>query len=284
MPGTPATQLHRTQRLSRSRAAAALAAALLALAPTAARAASPASEALARARLLYNQQQYEQAIAAAEPAVAVPALADVARLVIGRASLERFRQTAAVQDLDVGRNALRQVHAAALTARDRIELLVGLGEALYLANEFGAAAELFASAIDPAPTGEARDTALEWWASALDRLAIGADPDAREAVYAQVVARMDAELGRDVTSAVAAYWLAAASRGAGDLERAWSAAVAGWVRAPLSGARAASLRADLDQLMQTGIIPDHAREMGGDRDQAIAALKKEWEEVKGNWK
>ncbi len=284
MPGTEATQVHRTQRLSPAWPAALLAALLLTVAPSAASAATPASDALARARVLYNQQHYEQAIAAAGQAVTVPALADIARLVIGRASLERFRQTSNVQDLDAGREALRQVNGAALGARDRGDLLIGLGEALYLGNEFGAAAELFSSAIDAAPAGEPRDTALDWWASAVDRVAIDAAPDDRADRYGRIVARMEAELGRDVTSAAAAYWLAAASRGAGDLERAWSAAIAGWVRAPLSPGRAASLRADLDQLVQAAIIPDLARGTGGDRDQAVAELKKEWEAVKEGWK
>ncbi len=284
MPGTRATQLHRTQRLSRACGAVLLAALLLAPSPVRASAVTPASEALARARLLYNQQQYEQAIAAAQQAVGAPALADTARLVIGRASLERFRQTANEQDLQAGRDALRQVRGDGLSARDRVDLLMGLGEALYLDNDFGAAAELFSSAIEPAAAGEPRDTALDWWASALDRAALGSGAEDREAIYGTIAARMETELGRDVTSTAAAYWLAAASRGAGDLERAWNAAIAGWVRAPLSPARAAALRADLDQLVQTAIIPDRAREMGGDRDQTMAELKKEWEEVKEAWK
>ena len=54
---------------------------------------------------------------------------------------------------------------------------------------------------------------------------------------------MSAELATDGGSAPASYWLAVAARGTGDLERAWQAAIAGWVRASLAprwrGARCA---------------------------------------------
>jgi hypothetical protein len=43
---------------------------------------------------------------------------------------------------------------------------------------------------------------------------------------------MEKELAADPGSAPASYWLAAASRGAGNLERARNAAMAGWVTAP----------------------------------------------------
>ena len=52
-----------------------------------------------------------------------------------------------------------------------------------------------------------------------------------------------------------------ALRGAGEPMRAWDAAVAGWVRARLIGERSAALRADLDQLVLHGIIPDRVRHL-----------------------
>ena len=50
---------------------------------------------LALARRFYNQGQLEQALTAARQAVANPATASSARLVIGRIHLERYRQAAA---------------------------------------------------------------------------------------------------------------------------------------------------------------------------------------------
>ena len=288
MPATRASQLFRTQRLSRQ--AATLRPFALVLVVTAALGAAPhpasppQPDALARARLLYNQHEYEQAIGAAEKAVQLPAQADAARLVIGRSYLERFRQSASPEDLSAARDALRRVQAALLSASDRAELLVGLGEALYLDNAFGAASELFASGLGAATTPEARESVLDWWASSLDRLALTHPSEDRPDIYAQIVTRMQEELQRDPTSASAAYWLAAASRGAGDLERAWNAAIAGWVRALLSRQRGVALRADLDDLVVTAIIPERAREIGPDRERAVEELRKEWEGVKANWK
>jgi hypothetical protein len=46
---------------------------------------------LVRARELYNQQQYDAAIAAAREARSRPELADAASVVAGRAHLERYR-------------------------------------------------------------------------------------------------------------------------------------------------------------------------------------------------
>jgi len=36
--------------------------------------------------------------------------------------------------------------------------------------------------------------------------------------------------------------------------------------------------------METAIIPERARDMGPDRDRAVAELRKEWEGVKSAWK
>src|ERR1700731_4540206 len=63
-----------------------------------------ADDPLARARQLYNQQQYAAAVAAAEEARQTPARADAADLVAARAYLERFRGSAASDDLTNARD------------------------------------------------------------------------------------------------------------------------------------------------------------------------------------
>ncbi len=288
MPAHAASQLHRTQRLRRS--AVAWLAALAALGPLAGPVlAANQPDLLSRARSLYNEQRYDEAISVAEKVLRTPAQADSARLVIGRCYLELFRHSARASDLDAGRNALRQVQAPLLTPRDRVQLLIGLGESLYLDNAFGPAAELFSSAIGADTSPDLRDTVLDWWANALDRLAMMRAPDDREDLYLRIVERAEEELARDATAASAAYWVAAGARGAGDPERAWNAAIAAWVRAPFASQRGIALRADLDQLMETAIIPERARAMTPDGDaraiaQARADLAKEWDGIKANWK
>jgi tetratricopeptide (TPR) repeat protein len=282
MPGAQAIQVYHLKRLSVTITIALSTAAVLVLAGTG-QAWAAQTDYLARARQFYNDRQYEQAIATAERALATPALAARAKLIIGRAHLERFRTTAATADLLAGRAALAAVRPDTLSPGERLDLLLGLGEALYLDSRFGAAAELFSSALDSLTAADARDTTLDWWASAQDRLVQSGDADPTRA-YQEIAARMEDELGRNPASTTAAYWLAAASRGAGHLDRAWNAAIAGWVRAVLSPTRGLALRSDLDLLVLTAIIPERARELGGDREQTIAALIAEWERVKSEWK
>src|SRR5262245_23021019 len=57
-----------------------------------------ADDPLARARLLYNQKQFTEAINAAELARHIPTRADAADLVAARAYLERFRESSASDD------------------------------------------------------------------------------------------------------------------------------------------------------------------------------------------
>ena len=63
------------------------------------------------------------------------------------------------------------VRAALLSPRDRLDLLIGLGQSLYLGGIFGAAAELLDTALGSASPLDARDRLLllDWWASAMDR-------------------------------------------------------------------------------------------------------------------
>jgi hypothetical protein len=258
---------------------------ILVMAAVMSTAAAPQS-ALVRARQLYNQQQYDAAIDAAVEARKIAGSVDVASLVFARAHLERFRLTANAVDLGAARDALRQVNSTRLTSSERVELLIGLGEMLYLDDRCGAAAEQFDLAVaqfDRADPNAGR--ALEWWASALDRQAQLDPATDQQTLYALILRRMEDELRRDAGSAVASYWVAAAARGVGDLQRAWDAAIAGWVRARLAGDRSVALRADLDRLVRQAVIPERARQMAssGDPQQAAEAMRAEWDRIKEQW-
>src|SRR3954452_10297968 len=104
-----------------------------------------ADDPLARARFLYNQKQFEAAVTAAEQARLTPSHADAADLVAARAYLERFRTSSASDDLTNARDRLRRIDPQRFAARERMEYVIGLGEALYLDGAFGAAATVFDS-------------------------------------------------------------------------------------------------------------------------------------------
>src|SRR5437773_10177388 len=87
--------------------------------------------ALAKARALYNAADYDGAIGAASMALADPASADASALVVARSHLERYRLRSDAADLSMARAALAMVHAATLAQRDQVDLLIGLGQALY---------------------------------------------------------------------------------------------------------------------------------------------------------
>jgi len=248
-------------------------------------AASPA-EALALARKLYNQGQYDKALEAVRDAEGTAATASSARLVIGRILLERYRQTAQGSDLHGARVALRGLDTRVLDEKERVELQVGLAEVLFFDDRFGAAAELLDPVLESSPTlgPEAHDRAVDWWASSLDRYAQAQPAGDRAPVYERLVQRMEEELRREAGSTPASYWLVAAARGAGDLERAWAAAAAAWVRAVLARDRGATLRADLDRLVTQALIPDRATRIAPrDRHEAIVSMTSEWEEFKSTW-
>ena len=243
---------------------------------------------LVEARRLYNLGRYKAAISSAEQAAQAAQFRNPALLVLGRARLERYRQTAEPSELRVARDNLRGVDASRLEVRDRLELVVGLGQALYLDGQFRAAAEVFTGALDHATVlgPGARDQLLDWWATALDRDAQTRAPADRGPFYDRLIAQMEMELRKDAGASSASYWLAAGLRLRSDLDRAWDAALAGWVRAQLSRDRGAALRPDLDQLMRDGIIPDRARKTAGagqDAEQIAAGLAAEWDQFKEKW-
>jgi hypothetical protein len=244
-------------------------------------------DALSRARQFYNQRLYDAAIDAATASLRTPRTADAAALVIARARLERFRESSDAADLAAARRELQQIHPGQLPPRDRVELVIALGEALYLDDRGGAAAEQFEIALghidQNAP--QTRERVLEWWANALDRQAHLGPELERRALYARILDRMEGELRRDSGSAVASYWLVAGARGSGDLKRAWDAAMAGWARASLTGDRGAELRVDLDRIVSQAIIPERAKltSAPGSSAQAVAAMRAEWDALKRAW-
>jgi tetratricopeptide (TPR) repeat protein len=248
--------------------------------------AAEAADPLAEARRLYNAGQFDAAEQAALEALKVPSMAEGARLVLGRIHLERFRRNADRSELTAGREALRAVDARSLDPRDRVELTIGLGEALYLDDRFGPAAELFGRALDGSSVlgPVAHERLLDWWATALDRLAQGLQKDQRHGIYRWILSRMEDELALDPGSGPAAYWLTAAARGLGDLDRAWHAAMAAWVGGVLARDRGAALRADVDRLVTQAIIPERAARLHiRDPKPAAAGMLAEWEAFKSNW-
>ena len=240
-----------------------------------------ADDPLARARLLYNQGQFEAAINAAELARQIPSRADAADLVAARSYLERFRASDAADDLINARDRLRRIDPQRFAITERSEYVVGLGEALFFEGAFGAAADV----LDPIVrnpdllSGDARERVLDWWASALDRDAKPRPEIDRQGVYQRIRARMDEELSTRPVSGTAAYWLAAAARAQGDVQAAWDAALAAWVRAPLTSDRGVILRADIDRLVLRAIVPDRAKVTA----QPPETLRQQWEVFKERW-
>ena len=241
-----------------------------------------ADDPLSRARVLYNQGQFEAAVNAAELARTLPGQADSADLVAARAYLERFRVSAVSDDLTNARERLRRLDPQRLAIRERLEYTVGLGETLYLDQAFGAASAVFDAVLqtgEPLPLGS-HDRVLDWWADSVERDARLRPEMDRRAVYQRIRERMELELAAHPASSTAAYWLAAAARGQGDVQAAWDAAQAAWVRSPLTTDKGVTLREDVDRLMLRAIIPDRARVSA----QTPESLRAQWEQFKERWK
>lgn len=254
----------------------------LAVTPGQATAADP----LAEARRLYNLAQYETAAKLAREATAVPARADAARVVLGRIQLEQFRQSADQRDLEQARESLRMVDTSALDTLERLELLIGQAEALYLEQRYGSAAELFESVRQRSSLlgTPAHERVLDWWATSLDRQAQQRQGAEKMALYARILERMNDEVAEHPGSTTAGYWIASAARATGDLERAWSASLAGWLRALQADDRGAALRADLDRLVTQAIIPERAAKLSPNYPkEAAASMAAEWESFKKAW-
>lgn len=239
-----------------------------------------ADDPLARARQLYNDRRFELAVQAAEEA-RTPERSDSVDLIVARASLERFRESASDSDLTTARERLRRLNPERLNTGERTEYLIGLGENLYLEGPPGAAAAIFESVLHSRhPLSDAsRERVLDWWASALDRDARPRAELDRRPVYERIVEQMRDELALNPNSSVAPYWIAAATSGQGDHQSAWDAALAAWVRAPLNADHGAALRLQLDQLMMKMIIPQRARSLA----QPPESVLQEWDDFKVKW-
>jgi hypothetical protein len=248
--------------------------------------AASAQDALAEARRLYNTADYEAAERAVRAALEHPALVNSAKVILGRVQLERFRRSADPAHLAEARAALREVDPTRLDERERLELTIGFGEALFLEDRFGAAAEMLTPVLDRVALlgGGAHERVLDWWATAIDRYAQARPITERAAYYARVANRMADELAKDPRLGAASYWQVAAARASGDLDLAWASAMAAWVRAGLARDRGAALRGDLERLMIQGIIPERAARIAP-RDSAgtITGLTNEWEAFKASW-
>lgn len=246
---------------------------------------------LARARQMYNAGNFDGAIVAAEASRKDPALGPAASLVIARARLERYRLSGDPADLDAVRVAFGGVKPTQLTPRDTIEWQIGIAETLFLDGQPGPAAELFGSVMTPARsqlTGQEMEKLIEWWAGAASQRAEALPAEERVSAYRDILFRMELELERNPLSKSATYWIAAAARGAGELDRSWNAAIAGWVRASaLSDGPA--LRADLERLVLQAIIPERAQRRTGVRFDApsaisaMAEMAKEWQGITDRW-
>ena len=247
---------------------------------------------LERARAFYNAGNLDDSIAAA--AVAKSKLSSVpsATLIGARAQLERFRRTNDPKDLAAARADLASLNPRDLAPQEIIEWQIGLGTALFLDNQPGPAAEMFSTVL---PSARGRmpppefEKLLEWWASALSRVAESHNGPARKDAYGAMLSAVRAELERDPLSRPIAYWLVVAARGAGDLEGAYNAAVTSWIRAG-SQAEGKQLRADLDRFVTQTLIPERAQARTGQRLDAkatlaeIATLTEEWRAVGELWR
>jgi hypothetical protein len=252
------------------------------LIPLAAAQAAAADDPLARARALYNERKFEAAVSAAEQARAVPARANAADLIAARAYLERYRDSGTSDDLTNARERFRRLNPGSFSPLERTEYIVGLGETLFFDGAFGAAATVFDSVLQSHGmiASDARERVLDWWAISVERDGKPRPGDERVAAYQRIRSRMEDELGGVTDSGTAAYWLAAAARGEGDLQGAWDAAQAAWVRAPLTAERADALRSDVDQLVVLGIVPDRARTLA----QPVDSVRLQWEQFKERWR
>jgi thioredoxin-like negative regulator of GroEL len=202
-------------------------------------------------------------------------------LIAARAYLERFRDSAASDDLTNARERLRRLDPRRLPSRERVELIVGLGETLFFEGSYGAAADIFDSVLAQDELGpDARERAVDWWATAIDRDARPRSELERQPLYTRIRDRMQHELSTHPSSAAAAYWLTAAARGQGDLQAAWDAALAGWVRSSLAADDGEALRADIDRLVLHALVPERAKATAQQPEQ----LQEEWERFKERWR
>jgi hypothetical protein len=243
---------------------------------------------LERARVLYNAGEFEKAIDAAA-SVAKPSPS--AELITARARLELFRKAGDPSGLAAVRAQLGSLNPHRLVPQELVEWQIGLGSALFLENQPGPAAETFTTVF---PSARARltpaefDKFLEWWGAASSQAATALAGEARTRVFERLREGAAAELERNPLSRPATYWTVVAARGAGDLDGAWDAAVAGWIRAG-GQQEGRQLRADLEAFVTETLIPERAQARTGQRLDGraavtdITALTEEWRAITTRW-
>ncbi|MCM3881113.1 MAG: hypothetical protein ND807_13475 [Vicinamibacterales bacterium] len=246
---------------------------------------------LERARAFYNAGQFDDSITAATAASAKPAAANSARLIIARARLERFRRQGEPKELETARAELISLKPGTLAPQEAIEWQIGVGTALFLEDQLGPAAEAFATLLPSARTRlspEEFQKLLDWWGTAVSRLAESLTGSSRTRIYENLRVDSRGELERNPFSRAATYWAVVASRGAGDLDAAWNAAVAGWIR--MSGQPDGhQIQNDIDTFVTRTLIPERAQARTGQRLDAkptiaeITALSDEWRAVTERW-
>ena len=208
-----------TRRLALAIAALLLPAALIAVARAAEAVPGPAPQELIEtsARKLLEALDADRALAKRDPARVrklvdeiLPPYFDTdysARLVLGRIQLERFRKAPTETLLGDARRSLREVDPAALEPRERVELVIGFGETLFLEDKFLAAANIFEPVLGASLLlgADAHARVLDWWATSLDRYAQTRQMADRVEIYARITERMTAELTQDPGSTPAGY-------------------------------------------------------------------------------
>jgi hypothetical protein len=246
---------------------------------------------LTRARQLYNQGKFDESIMAAEVARSRPKAASPAALVIARARLERFRKSGSQQDLSESRRELLALDPRALSPPEAIEWNIGLGEALVFENQPGPASEIFGEVIALTRarlTPADLDKLIEWWASALSGLAETLAGPSRARQYGALLSALKTVTEEKLPSRAVTYWFVVASRGVGDIDASWNAAVAGWIRARSMDA-GDRLRKDLDEFVTKTLIPERAEARTGQPLDVRAtsaetfALTEEWRGITERW-
>ena len=246
---------------------------------------------LEKARALYNAWAVRRIDRRGGELREQTAAAPSATLIAARARLERFRQKNDPNDLAAARADLVSLNPRVLAPQEIIEWQIGIGTALFLDDQPGAAAEMFTTVL---PTARGRlpaaefDKLLEWRASTLSRVAESQSGAARKESYSAMLAAVRGELERDPLSRPTAYWVVVAARGAGDFEGAWNAAFTGWIRAG-SQPEGIKLRGDLDRFVTQTLIPERAQARTGQRldtlptQVEIAALTEQWSALGKHW-
>jgi tetratricopeptide (TPR) repeat protein len=246
---------------------------------------------LERARTYYNAGQFAESIAAATSAISKPATANSARLIIARARLEQFRKIGDPTELAEARRELVSLKPAGLAPQEAIEWQIGVGTALFLEDQLGPAAEIFATLLPSARarlSSEEYQKLLDWWGTAVSKLAESLTGDARKQNYEKLRADARTELERNPFSRPATYWTVVASRGVGDLDGAWNAAITGWIR--MSGQPdGQQLQTDLGTFVTRTLIPERAQARTGQRPETkqtmteMAAMNEEWRTLVARW-